>query len=70
VEQRCCPIIIAKKRAVLKSTSGPRRCAGAGGQIRVNYSSSVVERTEDCDYGRSAWIRDPEGNQLELFEEL
>lgn len=28
----------------------------------------AVERTEDFDYGRFAWIKDAEGNVLELFE--
>ena len=29
-----------------------------------------VERTEDFDYGRFAWIRDPEGNRIELYQPL
>jgi predicted enzyme related to lactoylglutathione lyase len=28
----------------------------------------IVERTEDYDYGRFAWITDPEGNRIELWE--
>jgi catechol 2,3-dioxygenase-like lactoylglutathione lyase family enzyme len=27
-----------------------------------------VERVEDYDYGRFAWITDPEGNRIELWE--
>jgi predicted enzyme related to lactoylglutathione lyase len=27
-----------------------------------------VEKQEDYDYGRFAWIRDPEGNSLELYQ--
>ncbi|MFL5593304.1 MAG: VOC family protein [Gemmatimonadaceae bacterium] len=30
----------------------------------------VVEKTEDADYGRFAWIRDPEGNRIELYQPL
>ncbi len=29
-----------------------------------------VERMEDFDYGRFAWIRDPEGNRIELYQPL
>jgi predicted enzyme related to lactoylglutathione lyase len=28
----------------------------------------VVEKTENYDYGRFAWITDPEGNRIELWE--
>ena len=30
----------------------------------------VVEKREDYDYGRFAWITDPEGNRLELYQML
>ena len=30
----------------------------------------AVEKTEDYDYGRFAWIRDPEGNRIELYQPL
>src|SRR3954447_1783963 len=30
----------------------------------------AVEKTEDFDYGRFAWIRDPEGNRIELYQPL
>jgi predicted enzyme related to lactoylglutathione lyase len=29
-----------------------------------------VEKTEDFDYGRFAWIKDPEGNRIELYQPL
>jgi predicted enzyme related to lactoylglutathione lyase len=28
----------------------------------------VIEKREDFDYGRFAWIMDPEGNRIELWE--
>ena len=28
----------------------------------------TVEKVEDADYGRFAWIMDPEGNRIELWE--
>ncbi len=28
----------------------------------------TVEKTDDSDYGRFAWITDPEGNRIELWE--
>jgi predicted enzyme related to lactoylglutathione lyase len=30
----------------------------------------AVEKTEDFDYGRFAWVRDPEGNRIELYQPL
>lgn len=30
----------------------------------------VIEKTEDHAYGKFAWVTDPEGNRVELFEEL
>src|SRR3954468_9850367 len=29
-----------------------------------------IEKTEDADYGRFAWIKDPEGNRIELYQPL
>jgi predicted enzyme related to lactoylglutathione lyase len=28
----------------------------------------TVDKTEDAEYGRFAWIRDPEGNRIELYQ--
>jgi len=36
------------------------------GQLRKN--GVKIEKTEDADYGRFAWIMDPEGNRIELWE--
>ena len=30
----------------------------------------AIEKTEDFDYGRFAWLRDPEGNRIELYQPL
>jgi predicted enzyme related to lactoylglutathione lyase len=30
----------------------------------------AIEKSEDFDYGRFAWIRDPEGNRIELYQPL
>ena len=30
----------------------------------------TIEKTEDFDYGRFAWIQDPEGNRIELYQPL
>lgn len=35
-------------------------------QLRQN--GVTVEKTEDYDYGRFAWVTDPEGNRIELWE--
>jgi len=29
-----------------------------------------IEKTEDFDYGKFAWIKDPEGNRIELYQPL
>jgi predicted enzyme related to lactoylglutathione lyase len=28
----------------------------------------VLEKTEDCEYGKFGWVMDPEGNKVELWE--
>lgn len=30
----------------------------------------AVEKVEEFDYGRFAWVRDPDGNRIELYEQL
>jgi catechol 2,3-dioxygenase-like lactoylglutathione lyase family enzyme len=29
----------------------------------------TIDKTEDCEYGKFAWVTDPDGNKIELFEE-
>jgi catechol 2,3-dioxygenase-like lactoylglutathione lyase family enzyme len=35
---------------------------------QLRQSGVTVEKVEDYDYGRFAWITDPEGNRIELWE--
>ena len=35
---------------------------------QLRQSGVTVEKVEDFDYGRFAWITDPEGNRVELWE--
>ena len=35
---------------------------------QIRGAGIVVEKLEDYDYGRFAWITDPEGNRVELWE--
>jgi predicted enzyme related to lactoylglutathione lyase len=35
---------------------------------QLRRAGVAVEKTEDYDYGRFAWITDPEGNRIELWE--
>ena len=64
------------------SLNKPKEPLGPGrGQATVNWRVAdldaflaereadgvVVEKREDYDYGRFAWITDPEGNRLELY---
>jgi catechol 2,3-dioxygenase-like lactoylglutathione lyase family enzyme len=37
-------------------------------QLKTN--GIAVEKTENFDYGRFAWITDPEGNRIELWQPL
>ena len=64
----------------------PRKSPSSGNDhlFEVNYrvgdlkktighlqSRSVnIERSEEYDYGHFAWIRDPEGNRIELFQDM
>ena len=29
----------------------------------------TIDKTEECEYGKFAWVTDPDGNKIELFEE-
>ena len=35
---------------------------------QLRRSGVKIEKVEDSDYGRFAWIEDPEGNRIELWE--
>lgn len=35
---------------------------------QLEANDVVVEKVEDYDYGKFAWITDPEGNRIELWE--
>ena len=35
---------------------------------QLRSAGVAVEKVEDYDYGRFAWITDPEGNRIELWE--
>ena len=37
---------------------------------RLKADGIEIEKTEDFDYGRFAWIKDPEGNRIELYQPL
>ena len=37
---------------------------------QLRDSGVTVDRTQDEAYGRFAWLSDPEGNPIELFEEI
>jgi len=45
-----------------------RDLAGFLDQLRTD--GITIEKTEDFDYGRFAWIKDPEGNRIELYQPL
>jgi len=38
--------------------------------VQLRGAGVTVEKVEDCDYGRFAWITDPEGNRIELWEPM
>lgn len=35
---------------------------------KLQTDGITLEKREDCEYGKFAWIHDPEGNKLELYE--
>jgi predicted enzyme related to lactoylglutathione lyase len=35
---------------------------------QLRQAGVAIEKAEDYDYGRFAWISDPEGNRIELWE--
>jgi catechol 2,3-dioxygenase-like lactoylglutathione lyase family enzyme len=35
----------------------------------VRSRGVAIDKTEDCEYGKFAWVTDPDGNKIELFEE-
>ena len=37
---------------------------------QLRQAGIVIEKTEDYSYGRFAWITDPEGNRIELWQPL
>jgi predicted enzyme related to lactoylglutathione lyase len=37
---------------------------------QLTVAGIPIENREDYDYGRFAWIRDPENNRIELFQPL
>jgi predicted enzyme related to lactoylglutathione lyase len=37
---------------------------------QLTAAEIAVEKREDYDYGRFAWIRDPENNRIELYQPL
>ena len=38
--------------------------------VKLGAEGITIEKREDSDYGKFAWIQDPEGNKLELYEPL
>ena len=45
------------------------RVSNLDGMLEQFRKSGVkIEKVQDADYGRFAWIMDPEGNRLELWE--
>jgi len=42
--------------------------APSTGDFMINYTVAILKRTDDDPSGRFAWILDPEGNKIELWE--
>ena len=38
--------------------------------VQLRVDGVPIEKTEDFPYGRFAWIMDPEGNRIELYQPL
>ena len=39
-------------------------------RAQLETDGVAVEKVEEFDYGRFAWIRDPDNNRVELYEPL
>ena len=37
---------------------------------QLRSAGIAIEKSQDFDYGRFAWITDPEGNRIELWQPL
>jgi len=53
--------------------SGASRVLGAGFNLdallkNLEADGILIERRQDADYGRFAWVIDPEGHRIELWE--
>jgi predicted enzyme related to lactoylglutathione lyase len=67
--------VFAIRQAATKRT-GPSACLVLNWRVadltamldRLRASGVTAERTADYEYGRFAWLKDLEGNQLELYE--
>ena len=35
----------------------------------LQSKGAAIDKTEDCEFGKFAWVTDPDGNKIELFEE-
>lgn len=71
-----------RERTVFSIMAAKKRLPRRRGEFMVNYrvhnleqlvrqlsrSGVRIEKIEDYDYGRFAWIQDPEGNQIELWQ--
>jgi predicted enzyme related to lactoylglutathione lyase len=42
----------------------------AGFLTQLRADGIEIEKTEDFDYGLFAWIKDPEGNRIELYQPI
>ncbi|MFL5552078.1 MAG: VOC family protein, partial [Gemmatimonadaceae bacterium] len=54
----------------LESTINYRVRDLEGFLTQLKADGIAIEKTEDADYGRFAWIKDPEGNRIELYQPL
>lgn len=73
-----------RERTVFSIMSAEKRLPAERREFMVNYrvedldrfleqlkrSGIEIEKTEEYEYGRFAWIRDPEGNRIELWQPI
>ena len=66
ITQSTVPLAAEREEAVINYRV--RDLAGFLEQLKAD--GIEIEKTEDFDYGRFAWIKDPEGNRIELYQPL
>ena len=73
---------LGESEIIFSIQKAPTALTGPRNQVTVNYrvgdlgalksrlrsAGVAIEKEEDSEYGGFAWVRDPEGNKIELYQ--